>query len=405
MINFESVNNQLCIDFMTEYLEALKRMPIFKMSLGSKELFHSNFLEFLWDVDHARFVRLVNSLLLPQAALDAPKDDDYYVLSRERENFDICIYHKRGRSYCYDLVIENKVKSLPDIDQLKGYQSKIKARNQQTRYLLLSLVENFGTQKRKEIEDGCWRIVHYHDLSKAIRKHYADLNNNYINDYCAFIECLDNLQKSIVPSEETFLGQPLFPDYDVYKSYRLHDLYIKCRGVKFMEKLKCKLDDEGIAYHDVKVGGDKLRKAYAGNGSIRNRAVFLNWNVYNAQGQIAAFIYRGGEKIYEIVIQADKTVYYKHGINYRTKLSDGKFSPLQLNHDESNKDYKVTVREAIWEKVKEDPFIKAFDRTSRQEFCGYGDDCVYRYEIVSEQSIGLLLDRMVEDVISIVRAV
>lgn len=396
MINFESVNNQLCIDFMTEYLEALKRMPIFKMSLGSKELFHSNFLEFLWDVDHARFVRLVSSLL-GQPVLDATKDDDYYVLSRERENFDICIYHMEGRKYIYDLVIENKVKSLPDIDQLKKYQNKIKNRKP-PHYLLLSLVENFGKQQRDEIKEAHWSIIHYHALAEVISEQYGDLRINYIDDYCAFIRCLDCLQKTIVPSEEDFLKQTLFPEYEVYKLYRLHDLYIKCRGVKFMEELKNKLHDEGITYCDVKVGGDKLRMAYTSDENIRNKSVCLNWNVYSAQGQIAVFIYRGDEKIYEIVIQADKTVYYKHGINYRTKLSDGNFIPLQSNSIGSNKDDKANVRKAIWEKVKDDCFFNVFERPSRGEFCGYSDDCVYRYENVSEQNIDSLLKRMVEDV-------
>lgn len=213
MINFGFRCN-FYIDIMATNLELLKSMPIFKMSLGSKELFHSNFLEFLWDVDHVRFICLVNSLL-EQPVLEDEKEDDYYVLSRERENFDICIYHMEGRKYIYDLVIENKVKSLPDIDQLKGYQSKIKARNQQTSYLLLSLVENFGKQQRDEIKDARWSIIHYHALAEAISKQYGDLKINYIDDYCAFIRCLDCLQKTIVPSEEDFLKQTLFPEYEV----------------------------------------------------------------------------------------------------------------------------------------------------------------------------------------------
>ena len=48
---------------MKQILNNLGRMPIFKMSLGSKELFHSNFLEFLWEIDNDMFIRIVNSLL------------------------------------------------------------------------------------------------------------------------------------------------------------------------------------------------------------------------------------------------------------------------------------------------------------------------------------------------------
>ena len=39
-------------------LKGLGKKPIFKMSLGSKELFHSNFLEFLWEIDNDLFIRI-----------------------------------------------------------------------------------------------------------------------------------------------------------------------------------------------------------------------------------------------------------------------------------------------------------------------------------------------------------
>ena len=44
-------------------LDDMGQLPIFKLSLGSKELFHSNFLEFLWDYDKNCFIEMVNSLL------------------------------------------------------------------------------------------------------------------------------------------------------------------------------------------------------------------------------------------------------------------------------------------------------------------------------------------------------
>ena len=44
-------------------LDEIGKLPIFKLSLGSKELFHSNFLEFLWEHNHACFVGMINELL------------------------------------------------------------------------------------------------------------------------------------------------------------------------------------------------------------------------------------------------------------------------------------------------------------------------------------------------------
>ena len=39
----------------SDELEELYKNPMFRISLGSKELFHSNFLVFLWDCDKQAF--------------------------------------------------------------------------------------------------------------------------------------------------------------------------------------------------------------------------------------------------------------------------------------------------------------------------------------------------------------
>ena len=108
---------------VNQTLENLSKMAIFKMSLGSKELFHSNFLEFLWDTNYKAFIGMINNLL-GKVVLFPDKEEGYYTFSREKENFDICIYHKEKKQLkngkqgasektVYDVIIENKVKSIP----------------------------------------------------------------------------------------------------------------------------------------------------------------------------------------------------------------------------------------------------------------------------------------------------
>ena len=89
------------------------------MSLGSKELFHSNFLEYLWNVNQRAFIDMINSL--PSGKLNKKLDSNQsnnYILGREVENFDICIFHNDNQGKVYDLVLENKVKSIPYKEQL-----------------------------------------------------------------------------------------------------------------------------------------------------------------------------------------------------------------------------------------------------------------------------------------------
>lgn len=93
--------------------------------------------------------------------------------------------------------------------------------------------------------------------------------------------------------------------------------------------------EKKISYEFVKESGESLRKKFR---EEQNQApdVYLNWNVFNAEGQIAAFIHKGGNEIYEIVIQGSQSLQYRHGINYVIER-DGKYNSLDkdkktLNH-------------------------------------------------------------------------
>ena len=210
------------MDFKT-ILEGLNALPIFKMSLGSKELFHSNFLEYLWSLDKERFIKLINILFGREVLAE---DANNYELSREKENFDICIYHNEGKKIIYDVIIENKVKSIPNKEQLDGYVKKVEnhKQGQKANYLLLSLITDFP-DKNGIRNDKVWTIVNYQNLHDAILKCYAgleDKNSVYIQDYIEFAELMQDLEQAIVP--EKFISETLWPAYDDYKQYRLHDL-------------------------------------------------------------------------------------------------------------------------------------------------------------------------------------
>lgn len=355
-------------------LKELNGLPIFRMSLGSKELFHSNFLEYLWSVDSDRFKSMINKLLGKNVL-----NNDSYILSREKENFDLCIYHKdsKGKTI-YDVIIENKVKSIPSKQQLDDYVDKVM--HGTPCYLLLSLIENFCD--RQEVEDEeVWKIVNYDTLHKVIREHYQGIggkDQTYIDDYCSFISSMHDLQKQIVSGN--FEGEELWSDYGLYKKYRLHDLYIKLRGLKFIELLKNRLAAEGLSATVVSVGGFRFRELW-GHTVPENRVdVYLNWNVFNAVGQIAAYVYNGENEIYEIVIQGYQ---YRHGINY---------------YDEQRPN--ITLDE-IWEEVKEKNFISCIkhDGNKNKNHCQYNPDYVYVYnKITSQMTVEHLLQRMVDDI-------
>lgn len=385
-------------------IDELKNNPMFRLSLGSKELFHSNFLEFLWDSNHGSFFKMLKVL-----GCKRTWNDETYELSREKENFDICIFHKKGNKICYDLIIENKVKSIPRKEQLKEYYEKARDHgSSNVDLILLSLVEEFPDKSIIEKEKfkkecGIWRIVNYNQLYDAIKNVYIKTDNtNYITDYCCFINQMHSLQ-SIILGEE-FEKEAYFKgeEQKLLEKVRLHDLYIKLRASKFMSllehELKQIIENEGTA-KVVTIPCDDYKKY----DDIRQKTkdeiirVFLNYTIQSGTGMVAAFIYKkgnNGDKIIEVVIQGDQ---YRHGVNsprYKMEHCEKSEKLSKLWNDVSYDDYmKQTV-----DKVK---FLDEY-KNDQKKYCIYGDDYVYRYFKIDDKTVTQLIGIMVKDIKDVV---
>ncbi|MCM1533207.1 MAG: PD-(D/E)XK nuclease family protein [Corallococcus sp.] len=100
-----------------EQLNYLKNSLMYQMSLGSKELYHSNVWAWLLEKDREYIKAFFN--------IDLTEFDNKFEVRRELAHRDITIWlHKKGypdnQGKCY-LVIENKIKSLPTKEQLQDY--------------------------------------------------------------------------------------------------------------------------------------------------------------------------------------------------------------------------------------------------------------------------------------------
>lgn len=125
----------------TDLYEELNKSPLFKLSLSSKELFHSNFLEWLSIINREAFRKLINRMAGGLYQND-PWPDNWRV-KREYHNFDLCVVTYDNNKYMNhtqegiedeeDLrilfVIENKVKSIPYKQQLVDYNNEAKLIN------------------------------------------------------------------------------------------------------------------------------------------------------------------------------------------------------------------------------------------------------------------------------------
>ena len=306
-------------------LEQFKQNPMYFFSLSSKELFHSNFLEFLFQTDCEKFFKIIDKILRTDFS-SAPYN---YALSREKEKFDICISHKvktnRGKDAdCYDLIIENKVKSIPYYTQLEDYQNKAdkhnkNLKNTQVEILLLSLVQNFPDRekiKRQKIEgQKNWTIAHYDQLCELIRSEFSNdpTIGQYVKDYCNFLDLLNQLQQSIIDDN----ASGLFNNADTYKPYRFHDIYAKLRSALFLMDFKQAIEQEVKekykmevkfvdSIHDVIIAEKYAPGIYLHYGINQGVGVADIWIPIWKNGRICK---------YEIVIQG---IQYRHGYSEPT---------------------------------------------------------------------------------------
>ncbi len=100
---------------MTEAIEKLKHSLIYQMSLGGRELYHSNVWCWLMKQDSA-FIRVFFPVF-------DPEKDKVESIQREWLNMDLVIQLANQKIY----IIENKLKSLPYSEQLQKYTEKAEA--------------------------------------------------------------------------------------------------------------------------------------------------------------------------------------------------------------------------------------------------------------------------------------
>lgn len=151
------------------------------LSGGNHELFHSNLLAYIAR-NYKEYFKSVFNLNFDYV----PKD-----VNREKNYFDISIFYDKK----YRLVIENKMKSFPDIKQLEGYDEKIKRQNKdawdECRKILLTM-----TPMNKDIIGEGWEQVTYQELSEKLKKGFPHLSTapsylgEFLEDYIAYIDNL-----------------------------------------------------------------------------------------------------------------------------------------------------------------------------------------------------------------------
>lgn len=383
-------------------LEELYENPMFRISLGSKELFHSNFLAFLWDCDkHAKkakkaFLNMINELLPKGKKINVSEllGKEGLTIYREKENLDLCICHTENNKECIDIVIENKVKSIPYIEQLDEYRqttAKPQYKNSASvTYILLTLATEFPN---KEAIERDWNIITYDQLVKAIKQYYRKNNmeprlQQYIEDYTDFIEKLSALQIVDKFNDEPFHNPAII---EAYHKKKLSDLYLKQRGSYFICMLLNKIteakENNRLGKIDIKQGAKSQASGKNVVDNSKNAIIYLASGMNRGKSTITIHIYpKQCTSSYALQIEGNQ---YRHMF-----IQSGLIAKRNEKIEQHLNNMPFFAQDQL-------PKLLQEDWQGRGDFNQYQPDCLYKYVTFEKTTGGQMLDIVVEDIIKV----
>lgn len=156
---------------INKIIKELNDNALYKISMSSIELFHSNF----WDWMFSKYKESIQYFFEDIVHFDDMSD---VKSKREHKHLDILI---EDTNYFY--IIENKIKSLPDEEQLRRYGEKTIYKKVFKKGIIASIIEIDLSENFKN--EGKWVSLGYKEIAMRIKK-FRDDYINYHNDYDTF---------------------------------------------------------------------------------------------------------------------------------------------------------------------------------------------------------------------------
>ena len=175
-----------CTDGSVDILpNELQQNPMYRLSMSSLELFHSNFLEWLFDINHEVFLECFGLTVDPSSTYTIEREYHLGIDDAGKQWVtDIAVF-ENGKMI---LIIENKIKSTPSKGQLENQKELADIKAKGCKKVLLSLFE-YSVSKGKSY--GFDKVL-YKKLCRKIRYNY-NLHPQfypYIEDYCKMLKRL-----------------------------------------------------------------------------------------------------------------------------------------------------------------------------------------------------------------------
>ena len=300
-------------DNITGMIKELKNSPLYAMSLGGRELYHSNFWEWLMKKDK-EFIKAFGI-----------EDVDNTTVTREEKHHDLTIHTADGKIY----IIENKIKSLASQEQLDRYlfdmfksyiESYKEVRNNKSfedeqrvknfheiKNILLYLAEYINGNKLLEagkkalldkspgyirslfeesstasdsitdkmiltgisqdapsfLKDASWKYKTYSDIAREIKSRLKQssiqgtANEKIVEQYCDDVQSLSFVVNSLLTDS---VANYNFDNSKKLECIRFDDTYKKLKMYNFSENIILKEIEEKIKEKHIDIGNFTLKK-------------------------------------------------------------------------------------------------------------------------------------------------
>ena len=372
-------------------VNSLQSSPLFQLSLTSKELFHSNFLYWLGVTYRDLFKETFSNLGCRTAAWPEGWTVEREYKAAKSISLDLCVKGpgKRGKIY---LILENKVKSIPNQQQLNRYVA-IRNVAPTCDFILLSLATDFPDKDQIDVNSGGkWIVWNYGDLAAALDKALTSCGGNVrpfhkaiLEDYIQMVRGLDGLFGHLTVDDN---GRYCDNVSQVYANLRMDDVYEKIRTSLIAEKLRNRLKKE-FPNQTIDIKSELKIEEIGESNEKPLTKVYVDSGYTNKQGVVDAKVKINDRYVLTVQIQGEQ---YRHAIEWLQ--SQGNASK---NWTATQKEYFVCQKLNFFD-VTKFPYPQKSTR-SNGLYGKFKDDFLYRYrKIKDNETVDNVLNEVVNDI-------
>ncbi len=212
-----------------DLIRSIKSNPMFHLSLGSKELFHTNFWYWLAQINAKETLKLFTKSIIIDHNIECFHREKNIGKDKGRKKITVVDLYYYDEKNNKKIVIENKIKDYPREEQLRRIQEK----SNNAECILVTLIKYDG-------ELHGFKQVTYKELSDNINPDIFSDDvkiRNYIQDYKDMIAnlscCMENFKRT-----DDYDFAPQFGTYNTLRYIKFAEVYYKYRASHLCKLLR-----------------------------------------------------------------------------------------------------------------------------------------------------------------------